>query len=222
LLFAYKSTIRRRLIARLVGGQGGLMPYLTKRQKEILDFIKEFIAIHDYAPSFREIGENFKLKSIATVSEHIAALQNKEYLKKDPSMARSLQLTPVWEDRVFEIPLAGTIAAGQPIEAIRTHETIQVPKDMLAKNVFALKVRGDSMIDEGIYEGDYVIIEPRQTAENGDIVVALVDNHNVTLKRFYKEKKGIRLEAANSKMKPMRFKKVTIQGKVRGVIRKFH
>jgi len=198
------------------------MRYLTKRQKEILDFIKDFLAQHEYAPSFREIGEHFGYKSVATVSEHIDALQKKEYLTKDSTMARSLQLTPLWDERVFEIPLLGTIAAGRPIEAIRTRETIQIPKDMMAKNVFALKVRGSSMIDEGIYEGDYVIIQPTQTAQNGEIVVALIDNDNVTLKKFYREKKGVRLEAANAKMKPMRFKKVVIQGRVKGVIRKFH
>ena len=195
--------------------------YLTKRQKEILDFIKDFVKDHEYAPSFREIGEFFDYKSVATVAEHIALLQEKGFLTKDPTMARSLQLTPVWEDRIFEVPLLGTIAAGAPIQAIRTHETIQIPKDMMAKNVFALKVRGESMIDEGIYDGDYVIIQPCQEARNGEIVVALVDNENVTLKRFFKEKKTIRLEAANAKMKPMRFKKVTIQGRVKGVIRKF-
>jgi repressor LexA len=197
------------------------MAYLTKRQKEILDFIEDFINQHGYSPSFREIGENFHYRSVATVADHIAALQQKGYLNKDPSMARSLQVNPVWEEKVFEIPLLGTIAAGKPIEAIRTQETIQIPRDMMGKNVFALKVRGDSMIEEGIYEGDYIIIEPRPDARDGDIVVALIDNENVTLKRFYKEKNGIRLEAANRKMKPMRLKKVVIQGKVRGVIRKF-
>jgi len=197
------------------------MAYLTKRQKEILDFIEDFINQHGYSPSFREIGENFHYRSVATVADHIAALQQKGYLNKDPSMARSLQVNPVWEEKVFEIPLLGTIAAGKPIEAIRTQETIQIPRDMMGKNVFALKVRGDSMIEEGIYEGDYIIIEPRPDARDGDIVVALIDNENVTLKRFYKEKNGVRLEAANRKMKPMRLKKVVIQGKVRGVIRKF-
>jgi repressor LexA len=197
------------------------MKNLTKRQREILNFIESFMERHDYAPSYREIGEFFKYKSIATVAEHIAALEQKGCLKKDPTMARSLQLTPVWDERVFEIPLLGTIAAGEPIEAIRTSETIQIPKDMMGPNVFALKVRGDSMIEEGIYDGDYVIIEPAQTARNGEIVVALIDNENVTLKRFYKEKKYVRLEPANANMKPMRLKKVLIQGKVKGVIRKF-
>ncbi|MCX6807027.1 MAG: transcriptional repressor LexA [Candidatus Berkelbacteria bacterium] len=197
------------------------MSYLTKKQKKILDFIKRFIKVHDYAPSYREIGENFDYKSTATVAEHIQILQSKGYLTKDPSMSRSLQLTPAWDERIFEVPLMGTIAAGAPIEAIRTTETIQIPKDMVRKNVFALRVRGDSMIEEGIFNGDYVIIEPCQTANNGEIVVALTDNENVTLKKFYKEKNYVRLDPANAKMKSLRFKKVIIQGKVRGVIRKF-
>lgn len=194
---------------------------LTKRQKEVINFIEKFMERHEYAPSYREIGEHFDYRSTATVAEHIEALQAKGYLTKEPTMARSLQLTPTWEERVFEVPLIGIIAAGRPIEAIRTSETIQIPKDMKGKNVFALKVRGDSMVDEGIFDSDYVIIEPCQTAKNGEIVVALIDNENVTLKKFYKEKNNIRLEAANAKMKPMRFKKVLIQGRVRGVIRKF-
>jgi len=196
------------------------MKNLTKRQREILDFVGDFIARHDYAPSFREIAEHFNLSSLATISQHIETLQTKGYLKKDPTMARSLQLTPVSE-KVSEIPLLGTIAAGEPIEAIRTSEIIQIPKDMMKRDVFALKVRGDSMVSEGIFNGDYVIIEPTQIAKNGDIVVALIDNENVTLKKFYKEKNYVRLEGTRGKIKPMRFKKVIIQGKVKGVIRKF-
>lgn len=197
------------------------MKNLTKRQKEILDFVQNFMAQHDYAPSYREIGEHFNYSSIGTVADHIEVLERKGYLKKDPTMARSLQLTPAWEERTFEIPLLGTISAGKPIEAIRTNETIQIPKDMLGPNVFALKVRGDSMIDEGIFDGDYVIIEPTNQAKNGEIVVALIDEGNVTLKKFYKEKNRIKLAPAHSKMKPIYTKKVLIQGKVKGVIRKF-
>jgi len=206
------------------------MRNLTKRQKKILDFVKDFIKKHDYAPSYREIAEYFHYNSLATVADHIEALQQKGYLKKDPTMARSLQLTAIADKKVYEIPLLGTIAAGEPIEAIPTSETIQIPKDMMGKNVFALKVRGDSMIEEGIFNGDYVIIEPCQNAKNGEIVVALIDNERATLKKFYKEKNGLRLEAANSKMKPIRFRyepgeaktdKVLIQGRVKGIIRKF-
>jgi repressor LexA len=198
------------------------LEHLTKRQKEILDFIAEYIATHDYAPSYREIAEFFHLSSIATVADHIDNLKEKEFLTKDFNEARSLQLTPRFDERTFEVPLLGTIAAGLPIEAIRTNETIDIPKDMMGKNVFALKVRGDSMIDDGIFDGDYIIIEQTDRPKNGDIVVALIDGDSATVKRFYREKDHIRLQPANPKFKPIRTKKVVVQGKVRGVIRKFH
>lgn len=197
------------------------MDPLTKRQKEILDFIQSYIASHDYAPSYREIAEFFNLSSVATVSDHVENLKEKGYLTKDYNEARSLQLTPRWDERTFEIPLLGSIAAGMPIEAIRTNETIDIPKDMMAKNVFALKVRGDSMIEDGIFDGDYIIIEQTNNPHDGEIVVALIDNENATLKRFYREKDCIRLQPANSNYNPIRTNKVTIQGRVKGVIRKF-
>jgi len=197
------------------------METLTKRQKEILDFISRFIETHDYAPSYREIAEGMKLGSIATVAAHLDNLKMKGYLTKDFREARSLQLTPRWDERTFEIPLMGLIAAGAPIEAIRTNETIDIPRDMMGKNVFALKVRGDSMIEEGIFDGDYIIIEQTTTPNNGDIVVALIDRENATLKRFYKEKDHVRLQPSNPKYGPIRVKKVMIQGRVKGVIRKF-
>ena len=194
---------------------------LTKRQKEILEYVKRFITKHDYAPSYREIADSFGFSSVATVAEHIETLKNKGYLENEENMARSLQLTPAWDERTFSIPLLGTIAAGFPIEAIRTSETIDIPKDMMAKNVFALKVRGDSMEEDGILDGDYVIIEQTKTPKNGDIVVALVEGTTVTLKRFYREQDHIRLQPANGRYQPIRTKRVVIQGKVRGVIRKF-
>lgn len=197
------------------------METLTKRQKEILDYISQYIESHDYAPSYREIAEYFELGSIATVADHVENLVTKGYLTKDFNESRSIQLTPRWDERAFEIPLMGTIAAGYPIEAIRTNETIDIPKDMMAKNVFALKVRGDSMIEDGIFDGDYIIIEKIENPKNGDIVIALVDNDTATLKRFYREKDHIRLQPANSNFKPIRSKKVVVQGRVRGVIRKF-
>lgn len=197
------------------------MEILTKRQKEILDFISQFIQSHDYAPSYREIAQKFQLGSVATVAVHIDNLKDKGYLTKDFNEARSLQLTPRWDERTFEIPLMGLIAAGAPIEAIRTNETIDIPKDMAGKNVFALKVRGDSMVEDGIFDGDYIIVEQTATPNNGDIVVALLDNENATLKRFYQEKDHVRLQPANARYGPIRVKKVMIQGRVRGVIRKF-
>lgn len=197
------------------------MEHLTKRQKEILDYIKNYIQSHDYAPSYREIGDFFHLSSIATVADHIENLKNKNFLTKDYNEARSLQLTPRFDERTFEIPLEGRIAAGAPIEAIRTNETIDIPRDMVANNVFALKVRGDSMIEDGILDGDYIIIKQTSTPHNGEVVIALLDDGNATLKRFFREKDHIRLQPANSNYRAIRVKKVTIQGRVIGVIRKF-
>ena len=197
------------------------MEHLTKRQKEILNFIEDYLQSHDYAPSYREIAEFFHLTSVATVADHLENLKAKGYLTKDFNEARSLQLTPRFDERTFEIPLMGRIAAGSPIEAIRTNETIDIPRDMVGKNVFALKVRGDSMIDDGILDGDYIIIEQTANPNNGEIVVALLEGENATLKRFYKEKDHIRLQPANARYGAIRVKKVIIQGRVIGVIRKF-
>lgn len=201
------------------------MDPLTKRQKEILDYIRQFIDQNGYAPSYREIAHFFELNSTGTIAEYISILEEKGYLTKDAMEARAIQLTPAFDDGVemHSIQLMGVIDAGRPIEAIRTNETIDIPRDMMGRKTFALRVRGDSMIEDGILEGDYVIIEQTASPKNGDIVVALIDNANATLKRFYNEQKNIRLQPANKKMKPMLFAKdrVTIQGKVRGVIRKF-
>ena len=194
---------------------------LTRRQKEVLDFIRAFIHKHDYSPSYREVAEHFGFSSVATVAEHIESLKAKGHLENEENMARSIQLTPTWDERTFSIPLLGSIAAGLPIEAIRTTETIDIPKDMMGRNVFALRVRGDSMEEDGILDGDYVIIEQTAQPKNGDIVVALVEGNNVTLKRFYRESDHIRLQPANGRYQPIRTKRVVVQGKVRGVIRKF-
>lgn len=192
---------------------------LTPKQKVILDYIRGYIEDHEYAPSYREIAEHFGLKSVATVAEHIDALQEKGHLEKDRLEARSLQLTPTWDERAYEIPLMGAIAAGSPIAAIRTSETIDIPKSMMGRDVFALKVSGDSMVDDGILDGDYVVIQRTDKPKNGDIVVALLEEENVTLKRFYKEKGRIRLQPANPKYRPIYTDKARIQGKVLGVIR---
>ena len=201
------------------------MEPLTRRQKEILDYIRNFINENGYAPSYREIAYYFELSSTGTIAEYIGILQEKGYLTKEDMDARSIQLTPTFTSHldVCMIPLEGVIDAGKPIEALRTSETIDIPKDMMGQKTFALRVRGESMVEDGILDGDYVIIEQSSSARDGDIVVALVDNENATLKRFYNEPTKIRLQPANSSMKPMRFAKqrVSIQGKVRGVIRKF-
>ncbi len=200
---------------------------LTPKQKQILEFIEKFVEENDYSPSYREIAENFGFSSVATVAEHVDNLKNKGYLSHDETGYRSLKVVGVEIDREgslfdgFSIPLMGAIQAGKPIEAIRTSESLEIPRDMMGKSVFALRVKGDSMIEDAIMEGDYVVVEPCQTPKNGDIVVALINKDEVTLKRFYREKDYIRLQPANKKYQPIRVKKVIIQGRVRGVIRKF-
>jgi repressor LexA len=196
---------------------------LTRRQAQILEYITQHITDHNYAPSYREIGQHFGLSSTATVAEHIESLKAKGYLSHEENLARSIQPTvnPEEENGSVAIPLLGSIAAGRPIEAIATNETIDIPRDMMGGNVFALRVKGESMIEDGILSGDYIIVEQARTAKNGDIVVALIDGDNVTLKRFYKEKDRIRLQPANANMQPIYLTKVAIQGRVRGVIRKF-
>ena len=201
------------------------MQPLTKKQHEVYDFISNFINDSGYAPSYREIGQYFNLSSVATVAEHINSLREKGYLDVgDSGEARSIELTSKIEpfDGGVQIPLLGFIAAGRPIEAIKTNETIDIPRDMMARDVFALKVKGDSMIDDGIFSGDYVIIQQTKNPKNGEIVVALLNNENATLKRYYKEKSFIRLQPANSKYSPIRAKKVIVQGRVKGLIRKYY
>ncbi len=201
------------------------MEPLTKKQKDILDYIRDFIDQNGYSPSYREIAHFFDLSSTGTIAEYVSILEEKGYLSKESMEARAIQLTPTFDDGIelHAISLLGIIDAGQPIEAIRTHETIDIPRDMMGRKTFALRVRGTSMIEDGILEGDYVIIEQTNSPKNGDIVVALIDNANATLKRFYDEKEKIRLQPANHTMRPMLFakKRITIQGKVKGVIRKF-
>jgi len=198
---------------------------LTKRQRQILDFITNFINEHGYAPSIREIGDNFDLSSPATIHAHIENLKNKGFLKTSYNEARSIELIPAevnWS-QALELPLVGLITAGEPIEAIEEHETIAVPADFVSDNVnsYVLRVKGESMIEEGILDGDYVIVERNPSPRNGDVVVALLNNAYATLKKFYREANRIRLQPANALMKPIYAKDPLIQGVVRGVIRKF-
>lgn len=198
------------------------MDPLTKRQAQILSYITDFIQKEGYAPSYREIGEHFALSSTATVAEHVEALRQKGHLTYEERLARSIQVTPdLNPNDMVAVPLLGAIAAGRPIEAVVTSETIEIPRDMMAPNVYALRVKGDSMIKDGILSGDYVIIQQTNQAKNGEIVVALLENESVTLKRFYRERDHIRLQPANDSYEPIRVKQVSIQGKVRGLIRKF-
>lgn len=203
---------------------------LTKRQKEILDYVTQYIEVHGYAPSYREIAENFKLGSVATVAEHVESLVSKGLLAKNDNEARSLQLVKQADEDFDEahgasLPILGLIAAGQPIEAITGHaETLEVPPFMVGrKHSYVLQVRGESMKDEGVMSGDYVVIQEKQEPSRGDMIVALV-NGEATLKRFYKEKDHIRLQPSNAQMDPIIVKPGTpidIQGVCIGVIRKY-
>jgi len=199
------------------------MANLTKKQAEILNYLVEYINNHDYPPSIREIGANFGLTSPATIHAHLRHLQQKGYLSSSSS-PRSIRLSA----KVFrsgaavQLPLAGLIAAGQPIEAVEDKEMITVPADLVRDhNSFVLQVKGESMIEEGILDGDYVIVEQNYYPKNGDVVVALLDNTYATLKKYFREKSRIRLQPANKAMKPIFAKNPAIQGIVRGIFRKF-
>ncbi len=198
---------------------------LTKRQREILDFVTGFIDECGYAPSIREIGENFGLSSPATIHVHLDNLKKKGLLKTSFNEARSIELVALKTEwaHAIELPLMGLITAGEPIEAIEENETIGVPADFVRDSVnsYVLKVKGESMIEEGILSGDYVIVERNPSPRNGDVVFALLNNAYVTLKKFYRESNRIRLQPANSTMKPIYARDPLIQGVVRGVIRKF-
>jgi len=191
---------------------------LTKRQKQILDFIESFIKNKDYSPSLEEIKKHFKLKSVSNIHDHLKKLQREGYLNRETNRPRSIGLYK--KTSTIEIPLLGLIAAGTPIEAISNPEPIRVPKNMLSKQGlhYALKVKGNSMIDEDIYDGDIVVIRRQETAENGEKVVALLNGNEATLKKIYKEKNGFRLQPANSSLKPMFVRELIIQGKLMGVI----
>ena len=194
---------------------------LTKRQKQVLDYIKKFISRHDYAPSLEEIKRHLKLNSVSTAHFHVSTLQNMGHLRKEDNQPRALDVFS--ETPLVQIPLLGTIAAGQPIEAIEDKEYIAFPQDKIktTKDHYALRVTGESMIDENINDGDIVVVRNQQTANNGNKVVALINNSEVTLKKIYKEKNQVRLEPANPKFDPIlvSYKNIRIQGIVVDVIK---
>ena len=197
---------------------------LTKKQRLVLDFITDFLEGNGYAPSYREIAEKFGLSSVSTIHDHVRGLQAKGYLDSAEGR-RSLEPTLKARPQVagaVDIPLVGLITAGQPIEALVEHEQLTVPQGMVGRGrYYSLRVKGDSMIEDGIFDGDYVIIEERDHADDGEIVVALLENQFATLKRFYREKDHVRLQPANSNMEPFRVKEVTVQGRVVGLIRRY-
>jgi repressor LexA len=204
---------------------------ITKRQRQVYDFISSFVQKNGYSPSFEEIAEGMQLNSLATVHKHISNLETNGLLTRDYNRSRSIDLVPpkgrlkqaMSVNTTMVLPLLGRIAAGQPIEAVQNHETISLADFVQSKEVYVLEVRGESMQDEHILDGDYVLVERVKTAHNGDIVVALVDENDATLKRFHREGDNIRLQPSNVNMKPIIVPAaaVQIQGRVIGVLRKY-
>jgi repressor LexA len=199
---------------------------LTKRQREILDYLNEFIQQHGYAPSLEEVGRRFNLSSLATVHKHLTNLQEKGFIRRAWNRSRSVELLPSRSGgRAVELPMLGYVAAGMPIEAVATSESIAVPETLVSgkRDTYVLRVRGDSMIDEQIRDGDWVVVEDRRAADNGEMVIALVSGQDATLKKFYKEGGRVRLQPANPTMEPIVVDPdaVQIQGVVVGVMRKY-
>jgi repressor LexA len=207
---------------------------LTRRQKEVLDFIAQFVEQNGYSPSYQEVAAGLGLASVATVHKHILALEAKHYLKRGFNQSRSLEIAPRYQQEErerrggspasMEVPLAGRIAAGAPVEAIASRETLNLADFLGDGDTFALEVRGDSMIEDHICDGDVVLVERSARLNNGDIVVALVNGDETTLKRFYRESDSMaRLQPANSAMPPIlvAMADLQIQGRVLAVLRKY-
>jgi repressor LexA len=198
---------------------------LTKRQKQILDFLSEFIESNGYSPSMEEIAEHFQFASLNAVFKHLEALERRGHLQRDSNRARSIQLSSNKETGVQNLPLFGYVAAGKPIEAVSSPEALQIPDYFLPRRsqYYVLRVKGESMIDEHIEDGDYVVVESRETANSGDMVVALIDGENVTLKKYYPEGAQVRLQPANETLAPIILDgaRVKIQGIVVSVMRKY-
>jgi repressor LexA len=205
---------------------------LTRRQKEVLDFIASWQVEHGFSPSYDEIAKGLNLASIATVHKHISALQTKNYLHRSHNQSRSIEVAPKYlqEQRrnkfeaSLEVPILGSIAAGVPVESYTTHDTVNFADFVGQKDTYALRVRGSSMIEDHICEGDMILVENTVEAREGDIVVALVGGTETTLKRFYREPGNVvRLQPANSSMSPIRVpaQDVQIQGRLLAVLRKY-
>jgi repressor LexA len=200
---------------------------LTKRQREILDYLAAYIQEKQYAPSFEEIALHFSFSSLATVHEHLTNLEQKGFIRRSHNESRSIELVPEpGHASATELPLLGQVAAGVPIEAVTTPETIAVPDDLIPRrgSSYVLRVRGESMIDEHIQDGDFVVVNSRNTAENGEMVIALIDGTSATVKRFYREAGGwIRLQPANENIPSIRVQEdeMLVQGIVVGVLRKY-
>ena len=200
---------------------------LTKRQSEILDYLTEYIGDHGYAPSFEEISAAMGFRSLATVHEHLSNLERKGAIRRSYNESRSIEVVArARQPGIAELPLLGVVAAGEPIEAVEDRDTFAVPEAMLppAGPNYVLKVRGDSMIDEQIRDGDFVVVHGRDSARNGETVIALLQNSQATVKKLYRQKDGmVRLQPANPSMEPIYVHEddLTIQGVVVGVIRRY-
>lgn len=206
---------------------------LTRRQKEVMDFLKGFIEKNGYSPSYEEVAAGLGLASLATVHKHIQALEAKQYLRRSYNHSRSLEIgdrylseekARVQPDRDGSVPLLGRIAAGAPVEAIPNPESLHFSDFVKDKDTYALQVRGDSMIEDHICNGDFVLVEKTDSVKNGDIVVALVDGTDATLKRYYLEPDGrVRLQPANSSMAPILVNRgqLQVQGRLLAVMRKY-
>jgi repressor LexA len=205
-----------------------MAPVIYKRQQQILDFIKQYIQSNGSAPTLKEIAGAIGVSSLATVHEHLTTLEEKKLIKRKGGRNRTIEFpnedVAALTDSSMEVPILGYIAAGSPIEPYTDpNASTDIPASFVSgkKRTYVLQVRGESMIEDGIFDGDFVVIEQTEDADNGEIVVALLDNGMATLKRFFKEATRIRLEPANIKMSPIFVKNVRIQGKVVGLIRKY-
>ncbi len=191
---------------------------LTRRQKELLDYLRQYIEERGYAPTLEEIGEHFALTSLATVHKHLSNLETKGMIRRTWNHSRAIEL--VEQPRrsgAVDLPLLGTVAAGAPIEELEDPDTVSVPEELIRRNnTFVLRVKGDSMIDDGIWDGDYIVVEERRDADNGETVVAVIDGET-TVKRFYREDRDtIRLQPANENLAPIQVSQRDLQ--VRGVV----
>lgn len=204
---------------------------ITKRQRQVYDFIHDFVQGHGYSPSFEEIGAGMGLSSLATVHKHVSNLEKKGLLRRDYNRSRSIDVLPIrglfrrQPKPILDLtlPLLGRIAAGQPIEAVQNAESISLGDITRSKDVYVLQVKGMSMRDEHIVDGDYVLVEKADSARDGEIVVALLEGSDATLKRIFREGPKVRLQPSNSEMSPIivNAKSVAIQGRVIGVLRKY-
>lgn len=201
------------------------MATLTKRQKEILDFLEECIARDGYAPTLEEIGQRFDLRSMATVHKHLSNLEEKGLIRRKWNHSRAIEVATAPQAGTTTLRLLGTVAAGRPIEAIEGGDTIDVPPELVGRReTWALRVKGDSMQDEGILDGDIIVVEEKPDARPGELVVATVDNH-ATVKRFYREKDGsVRLQPSNASHQPIVVTDgdLQVRGAVIGLIRRYH